>query len=186
VPKRALRFALGALALATLTSLASPSSIANEAATATDAKARKGSVTGLPIPRYVSLKSAKVNVRRGPGKDYPVEWVFAKRGLPVEIIAEYDRWRKVRDHEGDMGWVWHSMLDGRRSAIVLKPASGTSLPTIHEEAEAGSPVIAYAEPGVIAEVQSCNSKWCRVKVDGYRGWSERATLWGVYAGETIE
>jgi len=146
----------------------------------------KGRVTGLPLPRYVSLKSSRVNVRRGPGKDYPVEWVFEKRGLPVEVTAEYDRWRRVKDRNGDVGWVWHAMLDGRRSAIVLKPENAGALPAIHAEAETDSPVIAYAEPGIIAELQSCAAQWCRVKIDRYRGWITRASLWGVYSDENFE
>lgn len=157
-----------------------------ETPTAATEKPSKGMVTGLPVPRYVSLKSARVNVRRGPGKDYPVEWVFEKRGLPVEVTAEYDRWRRIKDRNGDVGWVWHAMLDGRRSAIVLKPEASSALPALHEDAAEASSVIAYAEPGVIAELQSCAGAWCRVKIDRYRGWIARTALWGVYSDENFE
>jgi len=171
--------------LSTTTAMTQP---AGEKDTAPEALAveNKGRVTGLPLPRYVSLKSSRVNVRRGPGKDHPVAWVFERRGLPVEVTAEYDRWRRVKDRNGDVGWVWHTMLDGRRSAIVLKPENADELPAIHADAGADAPIIAYAEPGIIAELQSCADQWCRVKIERYRGWIARASLWGVYSNENFE
>lgn len=145
-----------------------------------------GPVSGLPVPRYVSLKSGRINVRRGPGPDYPVEWVFEKRGLPVEITAESSRWRRIRDREGDVGWVWHSMLDGRRTAIVEGRNGDTQPVALLAEPNPSAPIIAYAEPGVIAQITACKGKWCELKASGYEGWIERAALWGTYPDEDFE
>lgn len=145
-----------------------------------------GSASGLPLPRYVSLKSGRINVRRGPGDDYPIEWVFEKKGLPVEITAESDRWRRIRDREGDTGWVWHSMLDGRRTAIV-ENTSGSGMPiALHAEPDPSAPVVAFAEPGVVAQLAACKGRWCELKASGYEGWVERAALWGIYPDENFE
>lgn len=149
-------------------------------------KQTPGPATGLPVPRYVSLKSGRINVRRGPGDDYPIEWVFEKKGLPVEITAESDRWRRIRDREGDIGWVWHSMLDGRRTAIVENRMGDGRPLALHVEPTAASAVVAYAEPGVIAQLASCKAGWCELKASGYEGWIERTSLWGVYPDETFE
>lgn len=145
-----------------------------------------GTASGLPVPRYVSLKSGRINVRRGPGDDYPIEWVFEKRGLPVEVTAESDRWRRIRDREGDTGWVWHSMLDGRRTAIVQNPNGETTPVALHSEPNASAPIVAYAEPGVVAQLAACKNAWCELKASGYEGWIERASLWGTYPGENFE
>ena len=145
-----------------------------------------GTATGLPVPRYVSLKSGRINVRRGPGNDYPIEWVFEKKGLPVEITAESDRWRRIRDREGDVGWVWHSMLDGRRTGIVENKTGNGSPVALHAEPDAQSPIVAYAEPGVVAQLAACKGPWCELKADGYEGWLARDDVWGAYPGENFE
>ncbi len=145
-----------------------------------------GSASGLPLPRFVSLKSGRINVRRGPGNDYPIEWVFEKKGLPVEVTAESDRWRRIRDREGDVGWVWHSMLDGRRTAI-FEDVSGSGTPVaLRAEARADAAVVAYAEPGVVAQLVACEARWCELKAGGYEGWVERNALWGIYSDENFE
>lgn len=142
--------------------------------------------SGLPVPRFVSLKSGRINVRRGPGDDYPIEWVFEKKGLPVEITAESDRWRRIRDREGDVGWVWHSMLDGRRTAIVQNKA-GTGEPVaLLTEPNPSSGIVAYAEPGVVAQIKACKATWCELKASGYEGWVERGSIWGTYSDENFE
>lgn len=138
--------------------------------------------SGLPVPRFVSLKSGKVNLRRGPGTSYPVDWVLERRKMPVEVIAESDRWRKIRDREGDVGWVWHSMLDGRRSAIVAG-ATGEPPRAIRSEADENASIVAYAEPGVIAELKKCTGPWCEVSADGYEGYMPRNQIWGAYPTE---
>ncbi|WP_158047823.1 SH3 domain-containing protein [Skermanella pratensis] len=137
--------------------------------------------TGLPVPRFVSLRSAEVNVRTGPGTRYPVEWVFVKRDIPVEITAEFDTWRRIRDWEGTEGWVHQSMLSGKRAMIVtggvrvLRRTAG--------DAAAG---LAKVEPGVAGKLLRCEQAWCEVNVDGYRGWLQRSEFWGVYPAEAIE
>jgi SH3-like domain-containing protein len=95
--------------------------LAAGAAAAAQSEGPKGP-SGLPVPRFVSLKAERVNVRSGPTKDNDVNWVYTRAGLPVEIIAEYDNWRRIRDWEGGEGWVLHSLLSGRRTALILAPA----------------------------------------------------------------
>jgi SH3-like domain-containing protein len=142
------------------------------------AQQRKGS--GLPLPRFASLRSDEVNVRTGPGSRYPVDWVFKRKGMPVEIVAEYENWRKIRDWQGASGWVYHSLLSGKRSFIV--PAKTANL---HKTPAASAEVVAKLEPEVLGEIRSCTGDWCRVKVSGVSGWIERTGLWGVYKSEPI-
>jgi len=145
--------------------------------------------SGLPVPRFVSLKSDRVNLRNGPGTDYPTGWVYRRAGLPVEVIKEFESWREVRDAEGATGWVLQSLLSGRRTALVLPWArkSGTSPPLVpimaSDSEHAG--VIVNVEAGVIADLHSCDGRWCRVTVDQYSGYIEQKKLWGVYEGETF-
>ena len=135
--------------------------------------------SGLPIPRFVSLGSDKVFVRSGPALRYPVRWVFQKKGLPVEVIQEFDTWRKIRDAEGEEGWIHQSLLSGRRSVLVR--AEG--LVSLHKRAGEGSTLLAKLEPDVVAELQGCRPGWCDISAEGYRGWVQRQFLWGVYARE---
>ena len=141
--------------------------------------------SGLPVPRYVSLKSDHVNVRAGPTKDNDVAWVYTKSGLPVEITAEYENWRKVRDSEGAEGWVYHSLLSGRRTAVVTMKNKG-ELALIYDTADLTSPVAAKLEVGVVAQVKRCKNGWCRVIGQGFDGWIEQQRLWGVYADEKVD
>lgn len=134
----------------------------------------------LPVPRYVSLRSDEVNVRAGPGRQYPVEWVLRRRNLPVEILAEFELWRKIRDPQGAEGWVHHSMLSGRRRAVVTG-----QMRTLLRRPDPQSNPVARVEPGVIAELLECEGEWCRLDAGGFRGWLRRAELWGVYANETV-
>ena len=139
-----------------------------------------GSETKLPIPRFVSLRSNEVNLRTGPGTTYPVDWVFVRRGLPVEIIAEFDVWRKIRDLQGTVGWVHQSMLDGRRTARI----TGAERDLRSEPAEAAS-IVARLEPGVIGRLLECEAAWCEIEAAGYRGWLKRDDFWGTYPDETV-
>jgi SH3-like domain-containing protein len=148
--------------------------------------------TGLPVPRYVSLKTDRVNLREGPSKDHRTAWVFQRAGLPVEIIAEYETWRRIRDSEGTEGWVLHSLLSGRRTALVMPWAKGEVPPIpLHEHPNDKSGTAAQLQPGVIANIKSCDGTWCRVvivmerarDVDGY---VHQDKLWGVYPNETVE
>ena len=141
--------------------------------------------TGLPLPRFVSLKSNAVNVRRGPGQDYAVAFTFVRAGLPVEITQEFDNWRKIRDSEGSEGWVFHSLLSGERTALVA-PWETQGLHTAHLSADPAAAVVAYLEPRVIAAVEQCTGRWCRVSGNGFEGWVEQERLWGVYPDEQFE
>lgn len=144
-----------------------------------------GSVSGLPVPRYVSLKSDRVNLREGPSKGNRTLWVFQRAGLPVEITAESDTWRRIRDSEGSEGWVLHSLLSGRRTAIVAPWKKNVVLPLRNSGAETAG-VEANLQPGVLANVKRCDGGWCRVFGDGFDGYMAETDLWGVYPGEKVE
>ena len=141
--------------------------------------------SGLPIPRYVSLKSDHVNVRAGPTKDNDVVWVYTRAGLPVEITAEFENWRRVRDSEGAEGWVYHSLLSGRRTAVVTMKSKDEFAP-LYDRADPASAVAAKLQAGVVAQVKKCSNGWCRVIGNGFDGWIEQQRLWGVYADEKVD
>ena len=143
--------------------------------------AEKG--TGLPLPRFVSLRAGEVNLRTGPGVQYPVDWVFHRQHLPVEIIAEYGTWRKVRDWQGTQGWVHQSMVSGLRTLII----TGNKR-TVRRKADFQSPPVAILEAGVIGKLLSCPdlNGWCRVDVAGNKGWLRRVDFWGVLKNEVTE
>jgi len=149
------------------------------------AKDSAPTTSGLPVPRYVSLKSDHVNVRAGPTKDNDVAWVYTRSGLPVEITAEFENWRRVRDSEGSEGWVYHSLLSGRRTAVITMK-NKDDLAALYERADAMSAVAARLQAGVVAQVKHCAAGWCRVAGNGFDGWIEQQRLWGVYADEKVE
>lgn len=152
------------------------------AAAARPAQPRSGS--GLPLPRFVSLKATRVNLRVGPGRDYPVSWLFLKAGLPMEVIQEYDNWRRVRDSEGSEGWVFHSLLSGERTAIAAPWLKGKSATIdMRRSADETSQIVARMEPGVVANVAECSFGWCRVEAGNREGFVSQNELWGVYPGE---
>ena len=143
--------------------------------------------SGLPVPRFVSLKSERVNVRSGPNRDTQVDWVYLRTGLPVEIIGEYDNWRHIRDWEGAEGWVLHSLLSGKRTAIVAAVAKKVDdFVPIHAAADLTSGVTARLQSGVLATLKRCDGKWCRVMGLGFEGWIVEERLYGVYPGEKVE
>src|SRR5215469_17312650 len=139
------------------------------------------SSTGLALPRYVSLRSDEVNLRTGPGVRYPVEWVLQRRHMPVEILAEFENWRKIRDFQGTEGWVHESMLSGRRYAVVTG-----AVRSLHRDPNATASSVARLEPGVVAEILECRNDWCRLDSDGYKGWLTRAEFWGAYPNEAVK
>ena len=145
-----------------------------------------GSASGLPVPRYVSLKSDRVNLREGPSKDHRTTWIFERAGLPVEITAEFETWRKVRDSEGSEGWVLHSLLSGRRTGLVTPWKKGGAAVVVFKKPDEASAPLAKLEPNVLANVRSCDKTWCRVNGDGFDGFIKQADLWGVYPNEVIE
>ena len=138
----------------------------------------RGSVTNLPIPRYVSLKASEGNVRRGPSLAHRIDWVFTRRNMPLQIVGEYGHWRRVQDRDGQGGWVHYSLLSGVRTVIIE-----TDLAALRVKPDEGAPIAAYAEAGVVARLGSCMPTWCRVTADGRKGWIEKASLWGVGAEE---
>jgi SH3-like domain-containing protein len=146
--------------------------------------------SGLPLPRFVSLKSDRVNLRQGPGVDYPTAWVFRRAGLPLEVVKEFESWRQVRDAEGATGWVLATMLSGRRTALVLpweaRGGQGSVAATLRDDDSERSRALVDVEAGVLASIISCDGRWCRVSVDGYRGYIEQTKLWGAYRGEVIK
>jgi len=141
--------------------------------------------SGLQLPRFVSLKSDRVNVRGGPDKDHEVSWVYTRAGLPVEITAEFENWRRIRDQDGSEGWVYHSLLSGKRMAVV-RLKSKTELGALHAKPDPHSGVTAELQFGVLSTVKRCNGNWCRIAGDGFDGWIEQNRLWGVYPGEQVE
>ena len=141
--------------------------------------------SGLPVPRFVSLKSSRVNVRVGPGEDYGVAWVFVRPGLPIEVIQEFDNWRRIRDSDGQVGWVFQSLLSGKRTAVVAPWQGGEPRP-IRASSAADARITAYLEPGVMGEVDRCRSGWCQISGKGFKGWIAGDQLWGVYPGEEID
>ena len=150
-----------------------------------EAADEKGQVSGLPIPRFVSLKSDRVNVRGGPTKDHEVTWVFTRTGLPVEVTAEFENWRRIRDWEGAEGWVYHSLLSGRRTGIVTARSPDETV-ALKDDPEMEADVIARLQPGVIANIRSCNGSWCRVSGPRFDGWIPQERLWGVYPNEKLD
>lgn len=144
-----------------------------------------GTASNLPVPRYVSLKSDRVNLREGPSKEHRTVWIYERAGLPVEITAEFETWRKVRDSEGTEGWVLHSLLSGRRTALVAPWKKGSLLP-LRSQPSDGASLAANLQPGVVANVKRCDGDWCRVFGDGFDGYILQTNLWGVYPGEHVD
>lgn len=133
------------------------------------------------IPRMVSLRAEEVNVRSGPGIRYPVQWVFQRKYMPVEVIAEYDTWRKIRDWEGAEGWVHRAMLSSQRAIVVIGDEA-----TMRRQDKIKSPAVARLSQGMVAKIEECQRAWCYLNVRGYSGWVSRQGLWGLYPEEIIE
>jgi SH3-like domain-containing protein len=159
--------------------------IASAAPARAAAELALGPASGLPVPRFVSLKPDKVNVRAGPTRHHDVTWQYTRSGLPVEITAESDNWRRIRDWEGSEGWVYHSLLSGRRTALVTSKTAQELVP-LYSEASADSRLVAQLQPGVIGTVKRCSGKWCQITGGGFSGWIAQERLWGVYPNEKVE
>jgi len=136
--------------------------------------------TGLPLPRFVSLRAEEVNLRTGPGTRYPIDWVYRRRGLPVEIIDEFDTWRRIRDWQGTEGWVHQSMVQGQRGLLVTGKRH-----TLRRRPEAAAPGVALVEAGVVGVLERCEAEWCEVTLGSYSGWLERDAFYGLYPGEKL-
>ena len=170
--------------VSTLVSLASiPGLLSASAVAAEGGQTAKLTVrgSGYPVPRFVTLKSDKVNMRAGPGTEYPVLWHYKKRGLPLRVEAEFGVWRKVVDHEGITGWMHHSVVSLKRLALVT-----TSSARIYARPDDNSALVAVAERHALLELQSCPTQWCKVAAEGHRGWVARTSLWGLIDGEALK
>ena len=186
---RACRLA-AALALAGLVGLspplAAPAAAEDTVATAEDTAASQAEAarpsppgrTGLPLPRFVSLRASEVNLRSGPGTRYPIDWVYRRSGMPVEIIDEFDTWRRIRDWQGTEGWVHQSMVRGRRSVLITGQRR-----ILKRRPEAGAPGVAMLDAGVIAALERCRDGWCELSAGGYSGWLPRDSFYGLYPDE---
>lgn len=137
--------------------------------------------TDLPLPRFVSLRSDQVYARAGPGPQFPVKWEYRQKGLPVEIVLEYDHWRKIRDIAGDEGWVHKSLLTSERSAIIR---AEENVP-VRRKPGSEQRLVAWIEPQATAALETCEEGWCRLSSGGYKGWVERRFIWGVYETESF-
>jgi len=148
-----------------------------------NAAALASETSGLPLPRFVSLRSDEVNLRTGPGARYPVDWIYTRRDLPVEVIAEFEAWRKIRDWQGAEGWVHQSMLSARRMVVVTGPQRH-----LRAEPEDKSPSLALLDANVMGRLLSCPraKPYCKIEVNNIQGWLKRDEFWGVYSGEYIE
>ena len=149
------------------------------------AKAGVGPVTNLPLPRFVSLKSDRINLREGPSKDHKTIWIYQRSGLPIEITAEFETWRRIRDSDGTEGWVLHSLLSGRRTGLVAPWMKEGTL-QLHAKADETAPVVAMLQPNVQVMVKRCDGHWCRVNGEGFDGFIKQERLWGVYPEEPVE
>jgi len=137
--------------------------------------------SGLTIPRFVSLSASEANLRTGPGERYPILWVFVRRGTPLEVTAEYGAWRRVRDHDGTIGWMHSALLSGTRTGLVTG-----SLRTFYSNPSNGSNAVLRAEPGVMGTIETCREGWCMLDVRGISGWLPQEHFWGTYFNEEFE
>lgn len=144
-----------------------------------------GPSTGLPVPRYVSLKSDRVNLREGPSREHLASWVFLRSGLPMEITAESDNWRRVRDSEGTEGWVLKGLLAGKRTALVASWRKNELRP-LRSQASNDAAIVANLQTGVLASIKKCDGHWCRIYGDDFDGFIRQEDLWGVYPGEAVD
>jgi SH3-like domain-containing protein len=141
--------------------------------------------SGLPLPRFVSLKADKINVRRGPSSEHQVAWVYQRKGLPVEVTAEFENWRRIRDSDGEEGWVYQSMLSGKRMALVAPWRKQEAVP-MYQSPDASGGLVALVKAGVVATLEDCTGNWCRLAASGYEGWIAQPMIWGAYPGEQVE
>lgn len=144
-----------------------------------------GNVTKQPIPRFVSLRASVTNLREGPSVNHRISWVFHRAGQPLEIVAEFDIWRRVRDSDGSEGWLMSRTVSSRRTAVVAPWSKGDALP-LYDSDNAGSRVVAKLQPNVLASIDECTGTWCRLSGEGFSGWMEQDKLWGAYPGEKVK
>jgi SH3-like domain-containing protein len=141
----------------------------------------RGQVTNLPLPRYVSMKAAEGNARRGPSRTHRIDWIFKRRDTPLEITAEHGHWRRVRDRDGAGGWMHYSLLSGVRTVVVEQ-----DMLQMHTAPDPKTMVVAELELGVVARIEECSRDWCDLAVSGYEGWVPKSAIWGVGADELLD
>lgn len=140
-----------------------------------------GAVTRLPLPRFVSLKSSEVAARRGPSREHRRDWVYRVRGLPVRVTAEFEHWRRIEDIEGQGGWVFYTQLSGVRTVLVTQ-----DMAPMFSRPMDNAPEVALLEAGVVGRIMECGPVWCRLNIEGTRGWVNREALWGLEPGEVLD
>ena len=148
---------------------------------AADAGPVLGAVTRLPLPRFVSLKSSEVAARRCPSREHRRDWVYRVRGLPVRVTAEFEHWRRIEDVEGQGGWVHYTQLSGVRTVLVVQDVA----PMLSRPMD-NAPEVALLEAGVVGRIVECAPVWCRLNIEGTRGWVNRSALWGLAPGELLD
>jgi SH3-like domain-containing protein len=145
-----------------------------------DATAVAAGSADAVLPHFASLHSDKVNLRAGPGDRYPIEWIYIRKDWPVEVIAKFDHWQRVRDWEGTEGWIHEKMVTGRRDVIITG-----GVRALRQAPDLGAGLVARAEPGVVARLDECRGEWCRIEAGEVIGWVQRSDIWGVYPNETV-
>jgi SH3-like domain-containing protein len=145
--------------------------------------------SGLPLPRFATTRSTPINVRVGPGTRYDIAWVYVKAGTPVEIVQEFDTWRKIRDVDGSEGWVHQNLLSGKRAGIAAPWRKDEQIPLLSQRDNQDG-VRAYLGPGFRVEISKCDGAWCEVSATAasatYSGYLPQAEIWGVYEGEAFD
>ena len=147
------------------------------------AEAQTAVSSGNPLPRFEALRRNEVNLRKGPGPQYPIDWVYRRKNLPVEVIAEYELWRKIRDYQGTEGWIHSTLLYQRRTFIVTG-----DIQALRRSDQDDSRPVARLEPGVVGTILRCptGTEYCQVEVGNHKGWLKRDQFWGVHPRENFE
>lgn len=162
---------------------------------ATVVHATIGPVTGLPIPRFVVLKSADTNLRKGPNVKFPINWNYKRKGYPMMLVAEFENWRKLRDHDGAEGWAHENLITGVRNVMVIANNYKTKKPmylehnselVIFRYPDENSYPMARAQLGVMGKLKKCQKEWCKIRIEDHTGWALKSNLWGVGADEVID
>jgi len=137
-------------------------------------------------PHFATLKSDEVHVRKGPGRKYDILWTYRSLGLPLEVTAKHEHWRRVRDSTGAEGWVYFRLLSALRMGLISPWTKQKTTISLFQKANTASTTVVRLEPGVKVLIKSCSGAWCFVSVGGFKGWIEQTKLWGVYPGEIFE
>ena len=133
-----------------------------------------GSVTGYPLPRFVSMKATRANARRGPGVNFPIDWTFIMPGIPLKITQEHESWRRVEASDGEGGWMHRAMIAGRRTVEVIEDNA-----PMRKRPGEEMWMIARLRTGVVGDLGQCTGDWCHVTVGKYAGWVKKSALWGI-------